>query len=90
MKKSKRTEKVKGIIDDLKGIAALFGAKFPEKENDLIKDVSLITQNKDEICISLTRKSYLREIIDSWRFTERIGGIYSTEREVIIMIKDTN
>jgi hypothetical protein len=90
MKKSKRTEKVKGIIDDLKEIAALFGVKFPEKENNLIKDISLITQSKDEICISLTRKSYLREIIDSWRFTGIIEGIYSTERELIIMLKNTN
>ena len=86
MKKSKRTENAKGIIDDLKGIAALFGVEFPEKEEDLIEDISSIKQNQEEIIIRLSQKSYLREIIDSWKLTERIGGLGTTEQKITIML----
>lgn len=86
----KRKENIKSVIDDLRDIAALFGVTFPEKESDLVEDISSITQNKNEISISLERKSYLKEIIDSWRFTERICGLRTTEREITIMLKNTN
>jgi hypothetical protein len=82
MEEAKRSK----ILNKLKAIAALFGAEFPEKEEDLIGDISSIEQNTNEITIYLFKKSYLREIIDSWKFTERIGGLRTTEQKITIML----
>jgi len=79
------------FLSKVKTIAALFKTEFPEKEEDVIEDISSIKQSQEEIIIQLPKRSYLREIIDSWQLTECIGGIYATEREIIIMLgKNTN
>lgn len=74
------------FLNKLKSIAALFGVEFSEKESDLVEDISSIKENKDEIVISLTKRSYLRELISSWKFTPSINGVCTTEQEITIML----